>query len=327
MKIGITSFDFEAAFKTLDSLDTPVAQKAEKKPLEECLKITDGADMLLEDYYNLSSQRDFEAAQERRELDIALAKLAKIEKIVDLDAKSPDEIQPSYVGKIIIQCPQCMTLFYKDLEDITVSEEDPTVVNVGEICQHCGNDSGYTQIGKVGGVDDVATEAEAEEVAEDELAVEADTEEPVEEVSEEESIEVTDDAATEEALPSIDEMGEDTVEEEEVTESLDMQEALTANELGGLDIFKKYNLSGRDLAKIVAALKADLSKEDWKALDEAEVKDFVEMSGGVVPFILTYLITDDDKTTISREGLEVIIKSDDKAMQAVREFADKYKFF
>lgn len=106
-----------------------------------------------------------------------------------------------------------------------------------------------------------------------------------------------------------------------------MQEALTANELGGLDIFKEYNLSGRDLAKIVAALKADLSKEDWKALDEAEVKDFVEMSGGIVPFILTYLITDNDKTTISREGLEVIIKSDDKAMQAVREFADKYKFF
>lgn len=47
----------------------------------------------------------------------------------------------------------------------------------------------------------------------------------------------------------------------------------------------------------------------------------------MVPFILTYLITGDKQTTISREGLEVIIKSDEKAMQAVREFADKYKFF
>lgn len=329
MKIGITNFDFEAAFKALDSLDTPVVKKAGKRPLEERLKIIDGADMLLEDYYDLSSQREFEAAQERRELDIALAKLAKIEKIVDLDAKSPDEIQPSYVGKIIIQCPQCMTLFYKDLEDITVSEEDPTVVNVGEICQHCGNDSGYTQIGKVGGVDAETTEAEveAEEVAEDELATEAEVEEPVEEVSEEESVEVTDETPTEEVLPSIDEVEGDTTEEEEVTESLNIQEAFTADKLNSLDIFKKYNLSGRDLAKIIAALKADLSKESWKAFDEAEIKDFIEVSGGFVPFILTYLITGDDKTTISREGLEVIIKSDDKAMQAVREFADKYKFF
>lgn len=285
MKIGITSFDFEAAFKTLDSLDTPVAQKAEKKPLEERLKITDGADMLLEDYYNLSSQRDFEAAQERRELDIALAKLARIEKIVDLDAKSPDEIQPSYVGKIIIQCPQCMTLFYKDLEDITVSEEDPTVVNVGEICQHCGNDSGYTQIGKVGGVEDETTEAEAEEVAEDEVATEAEVEEPVEDVSEEESVEVTDETTAEEALPSIDEIAEDTAEEEEVTESLaDIKEALNEAvdfEIGGhkvadvVDMLRKAGCTDITCEERVSGSEGEGYYDDM--VFSAEIKDIYKL--------------------------------------------------
>lgn len=285
MKIGITNFDFEAAFKTLDSLDTPVAQKAEKKPLEERLKITEGADMLLEDYYNLSSQRDFEAAQERRELDIALAKLAKIEKIVDLDAKSPDEIQPSYVGKIIIQCPQCMTLFYKDLEDITVSEEDPTVVNVGEICQHCGNDSGYTQIGKVGGVEDETTEAEAEEVAEDEVATEAEVEEPVEDVSEEESVEVTDETTAEEALPSIDEIAEDTAEEEEVTESLaDIKEALNEAvdfEIGGhkvadvVDMLRKAGCTDITCEERVSGSEGESYYDDM--VFSAEIKDIYKL--------------------------------------------------
>ena len=57
-------------------------------------------------------------AQEEREAEVAKAKLARIEKIVDLDADSEEDLLPSYVGKVIIQCPQCMTLFYKNQEDI-----------------------------------------------------------------------------------------------------------------------------------------------------------------------------------------------------------------
>jgi hypothetical protein len=59
-----------------------------------------------------------------------------------------------------------MTLFYKDEADVETSEENPDVVNINEICQHCGNSSGYTLVGKVGGIDESEAENfEGEEVA------------------------------------------------------------------------------------------------------------------------------------------------------------------
>ena len=38
-----------------------------------------------------------------------------------IEAETEEDLLPSYVGKFIIQCPQCMTLFYKNEEDIEKS--------------------------------------------------------------------------------------------------------------------------------------------------------------------------------------------------------------
>lgn len=157
MKESITKFDLEAAFKALDDLETPVAERgirANKPALNEIFSRKSKFDALFEEYYDISSTEELSEAQDSREAEIAKAKLARIEKIVDLDADSPDDLLASYVGKYIIQCPQCMTLFYKNPEDVETSEEDETIVNVTEVCQHCGNDSGYTLIGKVGAADE-----------------------------------------------------------------------------------------------------------------------------------------------------------------------------
>ena len=99
-----------------------------------------------------------------------------------------------------------MTLFYKNKEDVVESEDDSTTVNVGEVCQHCGNESGYTLVGKVG-------EAEAEE---DTMDLSADV--PVEDSAE----------ATDLELPM-----EDTVEEDSDDLALDETEldAFIANVL------------------------------------------------------------------------------------------------
>lgn len=156
MKDSVTKFDLEAAFKALDSLSIPVPQKgikANRVDLTETLSKKSKFDVLFEDYYNVADSTDLATAKEAREAEIAKAKLSRIEKIVDLNADSPDDLLTSYVGKYIIQCPQCMTLFYKDAEDVEESDDDPTTVNVAETCQHCGNASGYTLIGKVGAVD------------------------------------------------------------------------------------------------------------------------------------------------------------------------------
>lgn len=185
MKESITKFDLESAFKALDEIEIPKAGKvkANKPALTEIFSRKSKFDVLMEEYYDISSNAGLEDAKEAREAEVAQAKLARIEKIVDLDAESADALLTSYVGKLIIQCPQCMTLFYKNPEDVEASEEDPSTVNVNEVCQHCGNESGYSLIGKVDEAEPEVEEEPAIEEGELDLNVDADgaTEEGAEE--------------------------------------------------------------------------------------------------------------------------------------------------
>ena len=145
----ITQLDLKNAFKALDDIEIP------QPVLTKNIRKLPTASALVEEFYDIDNEEDLETATTEREDEIAKAKLAKIEKIVDLDAESPEDLEPSYAGKTIIQCPQCMTMFYKDPNEIIISEDDETVCNIGEKCQHCGNESGYNLIGKVAPVDDV----------------------------------------------------------------------------------------------------------------------------------------------------------------------------
>ena len=150
-KESVQKFDLEAAFKALNEVEIPVVKgiRPNREDLQERFTRKLVTDILVEDYYDVGDTEELGQAQEEREAEIAKAKLARIEKIVDLEAETEEDLLPSYVGKLIIQCPQCMTLFYKNEEDIERSEENPDVVNLNEPCQHCGNSSGYTLIGKV----------------------------------------------------------------------------------------------------------------------------------------------------------------------------------
>jgi hypothetical protein len=175
MKESVTKFDLEAAFKALDEIELPKATKvkANRPALTEIFSRKSKFDALMEEYYDISNTDELNDAKDARAAEVAQAKLARIEKIVDLDAESPEELLPSYVGKYIIQCPQCMTLFYKNQEDVEASEEDPNTVNISEVCQHCGNDAGYTLIGKV----DQATQEETAEFNQEETVDVMSTEE------------------------------------------------------------------------------------------------------------------------------------------------------
>ena len=291
MKDKITTFDLNAAFKALDDIEMPKSEglKPQKAVLDEALSILPKTDCLLEDYYDVRSGEDLKAAEEERRNEVAQAKLDRIEKIIDLDAKTPEDLQGSYAGKIIIQCPQCMELFYKKEEDLVVDEDDPTLVNVGEKCQHCGNTSGYMVIGKVGevnvaedeakeqaaeepaenaeepelsdasilGVDPVAAEAEAEN---DEAA--AQSEEAPEEISEEqpeeqaeEPIEGSEEPAEESEEPAEEEPKEEGEEDKKKEESLNNSEILKGaekDEMHSDNLSKNLTLNeeaGKDLDK------------------------------------------------------------------------------
>ena len=224
-KESVQKFDLEAAFKALNEVEIPVVKgiRPNREDLQEKFTRKLVTDVLVEDYYDVGSSEELGQAQEEREAEIAKAKLARIEKIVDLEAETEEDLLPSYVGKFIIQCPQCMTLFYKNEEDIEKSEENPDVVNLNEPCQHCGNSSGYSLIGKVDTVgEDEAAQYDAEDFDENELDLDFEgEEEPTEETEE-----TAEDVATEEGedeeldLEPMDTEDEETEEEEEVKESL-----------------------------------------------------------------------------------------------------------
>ena len=92
-KETVGKFDLESAFKALDELDIPkVAQGsrvlANRVNLRERFAVKPAHEILVEDYFDVNNTDDLEAAKEEREAEIAKAKLARIEKIVDLDAET-----------------------------------------------------------------------------------------------------------------------------------------------------------------------------------------------------------------------------------------------
>ena len=246
-KESVKKFDLEAAFKALDEIEIPQTKgiKANRVDLKERFGHKPATETLVEDYYDVSSTEDLKDAKEERGGEIAKAKLARIEKIVDLNAETPEDLLPSYVGKVIMQCPQCMTLFYKNQEDIEPSEENPDVVNLNEPCQHCGNTSGYTLIGKVGAVsEDEADKYDETPAEENELDLDFDkgteevdaegTGEGAKEMSDEETKEESsDETSSDEDLDldlNLDEVPEEEPEEEKKEESLNLSKEASENE-------------------------------------------------------------------------------------------------
>ena len=275
-KESVKKFDLEAAFKALDEIEIPQTKgiKANRVDLKERFGHKPATETLVEDYYDVSSTEDLKDAKEERDGEIAKAKLARIEKIVDLNAESPEDLLPSYVGKVIMQCPQCMTLFYKNPEDIEPSEENPDVVNLNEPCQHCGNTSGYTLIGKVGAVtEDEADKYDETPAEENELDLdfgdgteEVDAEgtgEGAEEMSDEETKEKSaDETSSDKDLDlNLDEIPEEEPEEKKKEESL--KESKTTKQqtiyhlfLDGKEVYESESIPlNKALSEITAYIK------------------------------------------------------------------------
>ena len=95
--------------------------------------------------------------------------------VVDPDAESEEDLEDSYIGKVILDCSVCHTDIYKDKEDITIDEESG-LANIGEECPYCYSSDGFKVIGEVKPFvevevdtdDDVDVEVDGEEVEEDE---------------------------------------------------------------------------------------------------------------------------------------------------------------
>lgn len=72
--------------------------------------------------------------------------------IIDADAETEDELQDSYIGKVILDCLVCHSKIYKDKEDIEIGENGD-VVNEGEDCPYCYSNDGFKVVGVVAPLD------------------------------------------------------------------------------------------------------------------------------------------------------------------------------
>lgn len=73
---------------------------------------------------------------------------SNIANVIDLEAETEDELQDTYIGKVILHCPVCNSMIYKDLEDI-VKDDVEELVNIGEECPYCYTSEGFKVIGIV----------------------------------------------------------------------------------------------------------------------------------------------------------------------------------
>lgn len=90
--------------------------------------------------------------------------------IIDVDAETEDELKDSYVDKVILECPICHSLIYKDEDELVISE-DEAICNVDDECPYCMSTDGYTIVGRVAPFNEASTDEE-EEIADDDAEVE-----------------------------------------------------------------------------------------------------------------------------------------------------------
>ncbi len=101
-----------------------------------------------------------------------------VARVIDPEAEYEEDVKPSYIGKVIINCNVCHSYIFENKEDIIV-DEDGTVNSEME-CPYCGEVAGFAIVGKICPFEDEQPEAE-EPVEAPEAVKNAEAEEPVEE--------------------------------------------------------------------------------------------------------------------------------------------------
>lgn len=68
--------------------------------------------------------------------------------VYDADAEDTEDLEDSYVGKVIVDCNVCHSKIYKDKSDVVIDEETQNA-NINEECPYCYSTDGFKVIGEV----------------------------------------------------------------------------------------------------------------------------------------------------------------------------------
>ena len=232
--------------------------------------------------------------------------------IIDMDAETEDDLQDSYVGKIICDCNVCHSHVFKDKDQITIDEEG--VVDIEDDCPYCGEHNGFVIIGEIAEFNPNAEEEVAEETPAEEEEV---TEDPTEEF---------DDEASE---------IEEVEEEEVLDESLNESKNNTVVFIDASASMIPYQNAARRLAN-----RYNANKVFYFASEVGEAADkvgYTTAADKVVKYIKEHpgydyvIITDDDTEIINSElknlpNVEIVDAStaeDDEARELALKNAEK----
>lgn len=102
----------------------------------------------------------------------------EIVRVIDPDADTDEQIQDSYVGKVIINCNVCHSHVFENKEEIKIEEDG--AVNIDMQCPYCGEQEGFIIVGEI------APYGEPENKSEEDVTP---PEEPVTETKSEEGLE------------------------------------------------------------------------------------------------------------------------------------------
>jgi len=86
--------------------------------------------------------------------------------IIDTEAEDGEDIEDSYIGKVILNCPVCHSMHYADKESIEYDDESE-LVDISKPCPYCHDVGGFEVIGEVAPYADVEVKVDDETVTDD----------------------------------------------------------------------------------------------------------------------------------------------------------------
>lgn len=234
-------------------------------------------------------------------------------KVIDTEAEFEDEVQDSYIGKVITNCNVCHSHIFENKDEIVIDEDG--LVNVEKPCPYCGEQAGFTIVGEITPYVKETEEPEADPTVEVDGA----------EVPAEEG-----DSMDESVLGAADDAEKD--EEEEDKEPLEegLGGAIVGGALGG----SVGGLVGATAGAVAGSHIQNKLSEDEEELDEAGAavldrpreKDLTQIKGTIADVLINHSAEIDAcganetavKNCITRILSSDEVKTPEAAQEAIR---------
>lgn len=281
---------------------------------------------LTEETFDLSATDGQEELKDFIDKDDAIDTLT----IIDDEAETEEELQDSYMGKVVIDCNVCHSLIYKDPSEIVI-DEDGENCNDEEECPYCySTGDGFKLIGQIKPFGEVEDELEAEEEEESDEDDEIETEDDSEEVEVEDEEEVTEES--DDDNEEVEESFKDVIGGKSLAEHIKSLKNNKSLKEGKASISKEKIEMALEDAGIFESCDENESCDKNESRDKNEAcekcgKNPCECDDDLEESIQDMSLTTDDGTTVSMESGEsgeVTIKTKPGNEVVEDEFSDDF---